>query len=144
MAYATADQEKAFLANMAVSAFNDQYNQTLDPANFTIKSLLPNYGCDYGYEFESKTDILRLRMYFNLGDLDFFLPYRLEVDTTYRPDMLGDEVYVMLGTVQRYYKEGGIYRFRTYSLAPELIPAIDDMYGVNLQFMTGETMQYVA
>lgn len=129
--------EKEFLTRMAVTVFNRQYDQTIDWKSFTIRSIAPNYRCELGYEIDSVDYYLRLRFYFNLGDKDLFLPYRLEVDKTVVVDALGDEVYVMLGTVQRYYKEQGIYRFRWIEPDVDAFHYIDDMDGNPLDFVVG-------
>lgn len=137
--------ERNFLINMAVRLFNEQYGRKIDPASCTLETIDSTYECNYGYEIRALHDSLRLRIYFTLGDIDFFAPYRLEVDTTYLPGGLGDEVYVMLGTVQRYYVDSGLYKFRKNYVADiSVFDYIDDMNGIGLTFMTGESMQYVA
>lgn len=112
--------EKQFLINLAISRFNEQYGRDIDPTTINIKSISPNYGSDLGYELQTlrKTDYLRLRMYLSFSRVDGVMPYRLEVDKTFIPDALGDEIFVTKGSVNRYYQDAGIYKFRW--IAPDV------------------------
>ena len=115
------EKESKFLRRMAIREFNFQYHKNIDPDLCNIKSIRGGYGCKYGYEIVSlrEGDNLRLRMYFNLGDNDQLLPYRLETDNTFAQGSLADEVYVTIGTVNQYYVESGEYKFRTMTTSAE-------------------------
>lgn len=137
--------EREFLIGMAVTQFNIQYGRKIDPKLCNIRSIHKSYGCTHGYEIKSirEDDDLRLRIYFNIGDSDVFEPYRLEVDRSFIKSALGDEVYVMLGSIDAKYIESGIYYFRPLS---EL--ANPDNYalfveGDLFEFMSGEKLSWV-
>lgn len=129
--------ESSFLRELAVREFNFQYQRSLDHKLCTIKTIVPNYGCTHGYEIETMdvSDHVRLRMYFNLDDKDNFLPYRLETDNRIIQGDLGDEIYVMIGTINRYYVESGTYKFRPIATA-----AINELL---MYYNEGEVMQYM-
>ena len=138
--------ESQFLRDIAVREFNFQYHRDIDPILCTIKSIVGGYGCTHGYEIESmrEGDHLRLRMYFNLGDLDQFLPYRLETDKSFATASLGDEVYVTIGTINQYYVDSGTYRFRTLNTTTSDDKAIHFMNGEVLQYTDGGIAEYAA
>lgn len=106
--------EVEFLINLAVSEYNDQYGAAFKPKDFDIKSLRPSVNFDKGYEIYTvrTDDFLRLRMYFAFGNRTDFGPFKLEVDGKKFVAELGDEVFVTLGSVEDYYKNEGIYKFR--------------------------------
>lgn len=106
--------EREFLKKLAVDMFNAQYRKSVDWTTCGVRSILPTYGTTHGYEIETvrSSDFVRMRMYFNLAGLTDFSPYRIEVDSTYINDELGDEVYVTMGKVDPMWVEDGIYRFR--------------------------------
>lgn len=106
--------EKKFLIELALHEFNQQYQKNIKAEDCAIRSIKPAYGAKYGYEIDTvrTDDYVRLRMYFNLEGINKFKPYRLEVDKTLAPGQLGDEVYVTIGTVNHYYLDAGIYKFR--------------------------------
>ena len=137
--------ESQFLRTLAVREFNFQYKRNIAPGLCNIKSIAPGYGCTHGYEIESlrQGDHLRMRMYFNLGELDQFQPYRLETDTTFAKGTLGDENYVMIGTVNKYYVESGTYRFRTMAITEDDTKLLHFMNGEVMQFMDGSNTEYV-
>lgn len=140
------EKESKFLRRMAVREFNFQYQRNIDPELCNIKSIRGSYGCKHGYEIESlrEGDHLRLRMYFNLGDNDQLLPYRLETDDTFAQLTLADEVYVTIGTVNQYYVESGEYRFRTMTASAEdSAKVMTFMNGEVIQTMDGGTLEYV-
>ena len=137
--------ERKFLIDMAVREFNRQYRRNIDPKFCTINSIRATYGCTHGYEIKTivENDFLRLRIYFNLQRYDKFCPYRLETDETDIPGRLGDEVYVMIGTINNYYVDNGIYRFRWLGDDPLSDDYFLFMSGEHVEFMTGEKVKYV-
>lgn len=137
--------EREFIIDLAVSRFNLQYKKKIDPKDCLVKSIVGNYGCFYGYEIDSirVDDFLRLRIYFNLGGLDSFLPYRLETDKTMSEGALGDEIFVTIGTVNRFYKDEGIYKFRPMSDEELRDDYVHFMDGEMIHFMDGGAMTYV-
>lgn len=138
-------RERQFLIRTAVMMFNRQYGKRIKPELCGVKSIRKNYGCTHGYEIKTfqENDQLRLRLYFTLGDRDQFEPYRLEVDQTFVQDALGDEVYVMLGTVSQMYVENDIYRFRPLSEIVNEGNYVLYTDGDFFEFMSGEKMQWV-
>ncbi len=138
--------EKVFLTELAVSRFNEQYGRSIDPAGCTIFSIVPNYGEAYGYEIATITtgDNLRLRIYFSLQNLDNLNPYRLEVDTTLIEGALGVEVYVSLGTVNSYWLDSGVYKFRWIQPDPAYYAYMEVVEtGDRFKFMNGQDFQLV-
>ena len=129
--------ESVFLRDLAVREFNFQYKRIIDPKLCSIRSIVATYGCTNGYEITTldQADSLRLRMYFNLDEMDNFLPYRLETDSTIVQGGLGDEIYVMIGTINRYYVDSGVYKFRPIASA-----AVSDLL---MYYVEGEVMQYI-
>lgn len=105
--------EQSFLLTLALDQYNRQYGKQLHPEDCIIYSIPATYQKAYGYEIVTTTqvDYVRLRMYLDLGAVDYVEPYRLEVDNSQSAGALGDEVYVTLGSVQRYYYDERIYRF---------------------------------
>lgn len=106
--------EKEFLIELALHQFNLQYKKNIKAEVCAIRSIKPGYGAKYGYEIDTirTDDYVRLRMYFNLEGINKLKPYRLEVDKNFVPGQLDDEVYVTVGTVNPYYLDAGIYKFR--------------------------------
>ena len=105
--------ERRFLIQLAVYAFNQQYNRDLKVHDCDIKSIPPNQFSTIAYEVFTVRldDYVRLRLYLEYGDYDNLGRYRLEVDGTDGLGILGDEVYVTSGFVDRYYRESGLYKF---------------------------------
>ena len=133
------------MINLAVDKFNSQYGLNIDPDECTIVSIRSNYGCTYAYEIDTNRtdDALRLRMYFNLLNQDGLGDYRLEVDETFLKDQLGDEVYVAIGTVNSYYLDSGIYRFRTIGGAVYSELVMLDTDGAIMEFAEGGNFEFV-
>lgn len=99
--------DKAIIANIAVTRYNEQFGTKFNPADFDVFSIQPAYSNTHGYEIytERNDDSLRLHLYFNIGQKDDFMPYRLENDLQDIKGELGDEVFVTIGLVDRYYIE---------------------------------------
>lgn len=137
--------ERRFLIDMAVLHFNRQYGRAIDPKLCGIKSIRTNYGCSHGYEIRTfqEDDHLRLRFYFTLADREVFDPYRLEVDERFVRDAIGDEVYVMIGTIPISYVENDIYRFRPIAEIIDEGSYVLYLEGDYFQFMSGERMTWV-
>lgn len=138
-------KEREFLIDTAVDLFNRQYKRNIVADECTIVSIRPNYGCKYGYEIDTKRvdDNLRLRLYFNLEDFDAFGSYRLEVDENMLKGRLGDEVYVVLGRVNRYYVDSGTYKFRPIGGPVYNERVFKDMDDVAMQFMDGDNIEFI-
>lgn len=105
--------EKDFIIQLALSSFNNQYNRNILITDCDAKSILPNQYSTIAYEVFSVRldDYVRLRMYLDFGTTDNLGRYRLEVDGSEGVGILGDEVYVTTGFIDRYYKESGLYKF---------------------------------
>lgn len=138
--------ESVFLRELAVREFNFQYKRNIDPALCTIKSIAAGYGCSHGYEITTNQtdDHLRLRLYFTLAEMDSFLPYRLETDSSMIQGELGDEIYVTIGTINQYYIDSGTYRFRTMTTSSGSTVLVHYMDGLAMTFMDGTNVEYVA
>lgn len=105
--------EKQFIIQFALQRFNKQYKRKLKLKDFDAKSIPPNRFSQLAYEIFSVRldDYVRLRLYLNFHRYDNVGPYRLEVDGTEGVGVLGDEVYVCHGTIDRFYVESGTYKF---------------------------------
>lgn len=125
--------EADFLKSLAVNNYNKQYSKSFNISDFCVTSIDAITGFKYGYEFNTMVDddFVRLRMYFNLTQRDYLSPYRVEVNYPSQTGSLGDEVYVCIGEVDRYYLDSNQYKFRSI-----------DTCGVNfLLFEDGEIFE---
>jgi hypothetical protein len=107
--------EALFLITLAVNAFNEQYQKSFTPEDFCIFSITPAPNFNLGYEVVTirDGDFVRIHMYLNIGRFDTLSPYRLEVNYPSYSNALGDEVYVTLGEIDRYYQDSGLYKFNS-------------------------------
>lgn len=94
-----------FIKRTALTQFNRQYGRNLKMEDFEVFSIQPCYSNTHGYEVYSINglDKLRLHVYFSIGEIGNFWPYRLENDMSNLPGITGDEVYVMIGFVDGKY-----------------------------------------
>lgn len=102
----------------ALRFFGVQFNKQLNPADFAIICVPKK--ADYPLAFEIFTtridDFLRLRVYLQITSSDNFQPFKLEVTTPYVNNSPEDEVWVTLGSLDKYHiesgylKEDGLYR----------------------------------
>lgn len=105
--------EREFIIQLAVNSFNQQYGRNVQFTDCDVKSILPNQFSLFAYEIFTVRfdDFVRMRLYLDFGNYDVIGNYRLEVDGSAGVGVLGDEVYVASGFVDRYYKESGLYKF---------------------------------
>lgn len=105
--------EREFLIQLAVNAFNAQYGKHIEAINCDIKSIQPNQFSTLAYEVYTvrMDDFVRLRMYLEFNNYDSLGRYRLEVDGSAGTGVLTDEVYVVSGYVDSYYRDSGLYKF---------------------------------
>lgn len=108
-------KEQDFLLTLAVDRYNSQFKRKMKIEELDIKSIRPRVGFILGYELSTKidTDFLRFRIYLNKGKLDFLSMYDNQVDQgLYASGTLEDEILVASGTVDNWYVEEGVYKFR--------------------------------
>lgn len=93
--------------------FNIQYQKEYIPDDFDIITITPAVNFRYGYEISSKTtvDYFRIRVYLNEGDYDNLSKFRIELNYPTSTSKLGDEVYVAVGSIDKYYRETGKVKF---------------------------------
>ena len=105
--------EKTLLIKMAIDKYNSQFGTEIPYNSVRIYSIPPNENTDLGYEIDTNilTDDLRLRIYLVFDDTDILYNYRLEVDNTFKPGELGDEVLVSLGLLDRAHIYNDGYHF---------------------------------
>ena len=107
--------EREFLIMLGVKRFKQQYGIDIPISDCDVRSIQPNERYELGYEIQTTRfdDFFRIRLYFDLAQETKLVPLRLENEQnivgTGNPD---DELYVTYGTVDRYFKVEGIYRFR--------------------------------
>lgn len=106
--------ERDFLIEYAVRKYNRQYGRDYTRDEFDVRSITPRVNTDLGYEFTTNRldDFVRLRIYFSFGRFDDVRDFKLEVNYPSYIGKLGDETFVALGTIDRYYLDSGIYKFR--------------------------------
>lgn len=137
--------EKQFLIDLALDQFKSQFGIDLNRERCDIRSIRPSYQSTHGYEVDTmrEDDHVRIRLYFNLGQIDQFKPLRLEVDESIHKETLGDEIYAMVGTVNRFYVDAGIYRFRWLGIPLESRRMIHFMDGSVFEWLDGGIAEYV-
>lgn len=120
--------EKEFLISTALRQFNDQYDKTIAVENCDIKSIPTRWSFERSYEINTlrMDDFLRLHIHIRFEGRDGLSKYTLEVDSiaTQLPDSEGtlfDEVFVATGSIDPYYKNEGIYKFRLINLDTTLL-----------------------
>jgi hypothetical protein len=106
--------EADFLKKLAVDMYNSQYGKNLNPIDFCVMSIPTDTGFRYGYEVITikDDDFLRLRMYFNLEHTQRFKPFQIEVSNPYAERSLSDEIFITSGSLESYYLDSNIYKFR--------------------------------
>ena len=89
------DEEKLYIANLAVMKYNEQYGFNYDYRNFEVVSIPPNTNTDFAFEIYTRRfdDYLRLRVYFTIGNYFFISPYRI-YDQPNTNTGIGDEIFV--------------------------------------------------
>lgn len=141
--------EREFLIKLAVDRYNLQYGKNFNYEDFDIFSILPSYSFDLGYEVYTMFDAdnVRLRIYFRFSTVTNLTAYRVEVDLTYKVDILGDEVIVSIGEIDRWYKDSGQYTFGWLIPDPSRRPILllenkdwfllEDNNYINLEYYSG-------
>lgn len=96
-----------FIIANAVDRFNFQYGKDFKYSDFRIFSVNPEENCDRGYELYTSLpfDNVRLRVYLIFGS-DVHINYRLETDTSFSYNELGDEVFTTLFGVDKNLQDG--------------------------------------
>ncbi len=140
--------EKQFLIGLALKRFNEQYNRNVQISDCDIRSIPVRYAFVLSYEITSNRldDNFRLHMHLRMEGSDGLGPYRVEVDSNLTQNAgttgnTGDEVYVTLGTIDPYYRNQGIYKFRPLNQDPALsnILLLED--GTPLLLENGEEIE---
>lgn len=91
----TISDERNFIINLAVTAFNVQFGFNYNPIDFDVVAIPENTNSHCGFEIYTTRfdDYLRMRLYCNFGSVNTVGTYRLNVDTSIIAG-LGDEVFV--------------------------------------------------
>ena len=107
--------EKEFLIGIALLQFNLQFKKSFLVEECDIVSIPSNSYSDRGYEVTTlrMDDLVRMRIYITFDTEFHASPYRLDNTGIEMRAQLGDEVYVSDIKIPRYYKDEGIYKFRT-------------------------------
>jgi hypothetical protein len=115
--------EEVLLIEMAITAFNKQYNATLNVEDFYIKSIIANSFTTVGYEIYNNDPVkpIKLRIYFRMGQSYHLGAYKLELTESFYVGGLGDEVYVAEGTLKA---DDEKFKFNTFIEAPETLSLI--------------------
>lgn len=111
-------KEREFLIKLAIDKFNTQFNSDILINECDIYSIPATFSTNLGYEIYTRRadDNLRLRIYLLINNYDSLMDYRVEVDPQKNfIGGLGDEIFVAIGTLDRYYKEQKIYTFNWLS-----------------------------
>lgn len=131
--------ERDYLIQQAIDQFNSQYGHKFTTDQFDIKSLPRRVNFDRSYEVYSTRfdDFLRMHMHLTFGDADGLNPFRLETDRTQSVNALGDEVYVAVGTVAKYHKDSGEFKFSYIGTDDSRLPIILGEDGTGLLLEDG-------
>lgn len=143
--------EKEFLISTALRQFNEQYTKSIQVVDCDIKSIPTRNGFERSYEVHTlrTDDHLRMHMHLRFEGRDGLSNYRLEVDSVQTQQdgnvgTLSDEVYVATGTIDPYYKDSGIYKFRPVNVDTTLLAILlgemgEDVLGENGEQILLET-----
>ena len=138
--------EKEFLIKFGVDAYNRKYGQKLKREFCRIKSFPPSYGFKYGYQIESNRsdDFVVIMLYFNLGNRTQEDIVRVElIQNLHIHNDLGDEVYVVTGEIDRWYKDACIYKFDWIGDEGYDYTAVMYMDRDIFQFMNGDLLSFM-
>lgn len=108
--------EKEFLIAYALNVFNGQYNRSLKVEDCGLSSVEPTFNATHGYQICTlrEDDYVRIFLYFDLGKGNHVHWVRVEDEQdNYKPDALGDEVFVILATISDYWIHSGTYTFKS-------------------------------
>lgn len=88
--------ERQFLIQLAIDAFNAQFAFNYNTSDFDIKAVdSGNYNrCGFEVFTTTTTDFLRLRLYAQFGNINHVGDYQLNVTSPPVDGALGDEVFV--------------------------------------------------
>lgn len=132
--------DREFLKSFALARFNQQYKRNFKTIDCDIKSLPVRYDSDRSYEVFSNRldDYFRLHMHLRFDNRDGLGDYRVELQGPRVTDGLGDEVLVAVGTIDRYYVEAGLTRFRNLNTNGDLVEVLIYENGDPIPMNNGE------
>lgn len=141
--------EKQFLIDFALRYFNDQYTRKIKVEDCDIVSIPVRYGFERSYQVNTTRldDNLRLHMHIRFEGYDGLSKYRVEVDSILsqllgNENSLIDEVYVATGSIDPYYKNEGIYKFRYIGEDPTLNNFLLQENGDPILFESGQPILF--
>jgi len=107
--------EQQFLKKLATDGVYEKLGRRFNPDECSIKSIRAQAQRHRSYEVTTnrQDDFVRIRLHINLHSKTSFDSVSMEVDETTRVGQLGDEVFVVYATVDKYYVDAGIYQFAT-------------------------------
>lgn len=119
-------KERALLIQMAILKYNRQFNHSFKAEDCDILSIPTRVNFDLSYEIYSVRfdDYLRLHIHLTFDNKFGLKDYRLENDGTTAAGVLGDEVFVAVGTIDRYYRDERIFRFAPIVPSEAALPVI--------------------
>lgn len=105
-------KEHNFIKELALKFFKNQFNKNIDPAECGIICIdkKPEYPIAFEIYTIRADDFMRIRIYLQLGKSDNLQPYKLEVSAPYHNLSAQDEVWVTLGTFDKYHIESGFLK----------------------------------
>lgn len=132
--------DREFLKSFALARFNDQHGRKFKHSDCDIKSIPVRYDCDRSYEIFSNRldDYFRLHIHLRFDVSDGLGDYRVELQGSRVTGALGDEVWVAVGTIDRYYMEAGLTRFQNLNTNENLVEVLDYENGEHMVFSDGE------
>ncbi len=112
----TEDDERRFLIDRAMTAYELAYGKkNISRDQMEVRSIEPAYGTDLGYEVRTLRgdDYFVIFFYITFGGAESIDLVRMEVrDGVYFEGSLGDEVYVVVSTIHRRFRDEKIYAFK--------------------------------
>lgn len=118
--------DRQYLIAQAVNQYNTQFAKSLAYDYFDVRSIPTRVNFDRSYEVYSVRfdDYLRLHIHLTFSDSDRLGPYRVETDQTHAVAALGDEVFVSVGSINRFYVDSGYYKFNTIQADETSLPVL--------------------
>ncbi len=120
--------QKDFLLNLVVSAFNSQYGRSYAPTDFDIRPVNNSQNSQCAFEFFTVdlADYLKMTIYCQFGKTTKLSPFRLFEQAGTQAGQLGNDVYVAEGIL-----DNSFYAFAANAIhkaCPTLKDLSNDVY----------------
>lgn len=118
--------EKTFLKRFLLNQFNIQRGQSFKADDFDIRSVPAMFGYRLGYEVKPVriNSTMRILAYLSVARSDTLGPFILQVKEPNVVNALGDEVFVVKGSIDSAHHLYGGYQFAHLDYDDSLLPII--------------------